>query len=322
MVKEAAVRALAVGFHEERVLKKIRGLLADRSTEVQFGAADALLAAGDPAVYGWAREIITAKRASDATTQDLRPRVVRVLVAHHDERSRQTLEEILKQGTGNDWLNAWISVGVLEMGDRGQLEAVRAAVHKTDWTFDPASIGSFWRKIRPLVQLAVTAAVGGPVSSQEIAKVVVNMALAERAKAVERGNDREVASLQLRFEACDAFSAIDDAGAAAELTQLAADKEAAVRLSAARALAVQPGGASLDGLVAAYHADFGEEEGTSRTPEVRAALLRAALNRAPNDARVRSLIGEAAASADPGIRFVGLVAQAHGGGEAIRTSVR
>jgi len=304
-----------VGFHEADGLKRLRGRLDDKSAEVQFAAADALLAAGDEAVYQWAREIITSRRAPDEKTVDLRPRVVRTLVAHPDARSRQTLQEILRHGAGNDWLNAWIAVGLLQMGDGAQLEAVRAAVHKSDWALDRATLGSAWRSIRPLVNLAMSTAasvaMGAPIAYRQIAQVVVNMASAERAKAVEAASDRELATLQLRFQACEAFAESEDAGAAAELRALIDDRQAAVRLSAARALVLQPSRGSLDGLIAAYHADFGEADGTSRTPEVRAALLRAVLSRAPADPRTSTLVHEAAASPDAGIRFVGLVAATH-----------
>jgi HEAT repeat protein len=314
-VESAALHALGAGFHESAALAELRRRLDDKSAEVQFAAADALLEAGDEAVYQWAREIITSKRAPDAQTLDLRPRVVRTLVAHPDARSRQALEEILHQGAGNDWLNAWIAVGLLEMGDGAQLAAVEAAVRKSDWTLDRATLGSAWRKIRPLVHIgmsvAMSVATGGMSSAQaarEIARVVINMGTGELAKVSEFAADREVASLQLRFQACQAFAGSNDPAVGAELTALVADPQPAVRLSAAHALALRPDPASLDGLIVAYHADFGAEEGTSRTPEVRAALLRAALNRAPADPRTRALVEEAAASSDPGIRFVGLVA--------------
>jgi HEAT repeat protein len=328
-VEEAALRALVVGFHEEDGLRRLRRRLDDKVPDVQFAAADALLAAEDEAVYQWARKTAAARRAPDDMSVDQRPRVVRTLVAHPSERSRQALQDILHQGAGNDWLNAWIAVGLLEMGDGTQLEAVRAAVRKSDWTLDPATLGSEWRKIRPLVSLGMSVAVQGAMAAasggatavmsahqiaqnaRQIAQVVENMASGEIAKVSEFANDREVATLQLRVQACQAFAASDAPGAAAELSALVADPQPAVRLGAAHALAVQPGGgASLDGLIAAYHADFGAEEDTSRTPEVRAALLRAALNRAPADPRTRALVREAAASADPGIRFIGLVAAA------------
>ncbi len=318
-VQEAALGALGAGFHESEALSQLRRRLDDKSAEVQFAAADALLAAGDDAVYQWATEVVTSRRAPDAQTLDLRPRVVRTLVAHPDERSRRTLAQILQKGAGNDWLNAWISVGLLEMGDGTQFSAVSGAVRKSDWTLDRATLGSAWRKIRPLVhvgmQVAVALATGGMTSAQaahEIARVVINMGTAELAKMSEFATDREVATLQLRFQACQAMASSADPGAAAELTGLVADSQPAVRLSAAHALAVLPGSGSLDGLVSAYHADFGAEEGKSRTPEVRAALLRAALNAAPSDPRTRALVQEAASSSDPGIRFVGLVASMQG----------
>ncbi len=307
-VEEAALRALAVDFQQAGALKHLRGRLDDKSADLQFAAADALLAAGDETAYVWAREIVTSRRAPDATSVDLRPRVVRTLVAHPDARARQTLQEILHQGAGNDWLNAYVAVGLLQMGDAARFDDVHVAIRKSDWGLDRPTLGSAWRAIRPYVQLALSVAMGAPVSTQQIVQVVGNMAFAARNAAIERANDREVASLQLRFEACEAFAASEDPRAAAELLALLADTQPAVRLSAARSLAVLPAAGSLEGLTAAYRTDFGEEEGRSRTPEVRAALLRAALNRAPTDPRTRALVQEAVAATDPGIRFVGLVA--------------
>jgi HEAT repeat protein len=305
---QAALRALAVGLHDAAATARLRQLLDDRDAAVQLRAADALLDAGDEAGLSWAREVITSKRDPDSGRTDLRPRVVRDLVARGDDRSRATLQGVLQQGAGNDFLQAWVAVGLLEMGDRAQLEPALAAVGRRDWTLDRPGVKSLWQQIRPLVQLAAQAAMG-PVAAQQMAKVIVNFALAERARAGERATDRELANLQIRWQVCDALATLDDPRATAQLAALLADPEPAVRLSAARALALQPSSAPTDGLVKAFHADFGAADGASRTPEVRAALLRTALARAPTDPRTRELAREAARDADPGVRFIGLMAQ-------------
>jgi HEAT repeat protein len=306
----AALRGLAVGFKDESALKKIRGWLDDDSPEVQLKAERLLLEAGDDAGYAWALNVITSKRAIDSPKPDIRPRVVRELVARGDDRAHKTLEQAQKQGAGNDWLEAWIAIGLLELGDRSQLGTVREAVHKTDWSLDSRGVMSYWREISPLISLAAQAAITHTVDTQRAVEVIGNLIAGEQARAVQRGMDRNVVSLQIRWEVCDAFAGLDDPAATAELAGLLSDPEPSIRLSAARSLAVQPGGGALDGMIKAFHADFGEEDGTSRTPEVRAALLRAALSRAPQDPRTLTLARDAAQDADAGIRFIGLVALA------------
>ena len=309
-VSLAALRGLAIGFKDEAALKKIRGWLGDDSPEVQLKAENALLEAGDDAGFTWALEAITSRRDTESNKPDIRPRVVRDLVVRRDDRSRTTLQQALKQGAGNDWLNAWIAIGLLEMGDSTQLGAARAAVHKNDWTLDRRGMMSFWREIRPLVSLAAQVALTGTVDPRTVTRVVGNMIAGERARAVQRGMDRNLVSLQIRWQACDAFASVADPAATAELIGMLSDPEPSVRLSAARSLAIQPGNAALDGILKAFQADFGAEAGDSRTPEVRAALLRAALNRAPNDPRTRKLAKDATQDADAGVRFIGLVALA------------
>jgi len=309
-VSLAALRGLAIGFKDEAALKKIRGWLDDDSPEVQLKAEIALLEAGDDAGYAWALEVITSTRDSGSSKQDIRPRVVRDLVARRDDRSRKTLQQALKQGAGNDWLDAWIAIGLLEMGDSTQLGAARAALHKTDWTLDRRGAISVWREISPLISAAAQTALTGAVDVQRVTRVVGNMIASEQARAVERKTDRNLVSLQIRWQVCDAFAVVDDPAATAGLVALLADPEPSVRLSAARGLAVQPGTAALGGIIKAFGTDFGGEAGISRTPEVRAALLRAALSRSPNDPRTWKLAKDATHDADAGVRFIGLVALA------------
>jgi HEAT repeat protein len=306
----AALEGLAIGFRDEAALRKLRGWLNDDSPDAQLKAENALLSAGDDAAYTWALEVITSKRDADSTRPDIRPRVVRDLVARHDDAARRTLQKALARGAGNDWLDAWIAIGLLEMGDRSQMEAARAAVRKTDWTLDSRGVTSVWREISPLISVAAQAAVAGAVDIQRVTRVVGNMIASEQARAVERKTDRDLVSLQIRWQVCDAFAAVEDPAATAELVALLSDPEPSVRLSAARGLAVQPGTAALDGIVKAFRTDFGQESGISRTPEVRAALLRAALTRTPSDPRTLQLMKDATQDADPGVRFIGLVALA------------
>ena len=76
-------------------------------------------------------------------------------------------------------------------------------------------------------------------------------------------------------------------------------------MSAALALAEVDDPAALAGLLRAFALDFGAENGISRTPEVRAALLRAAWLRAPRATETREMARLASADPDGAVRFIG-----------------
>ena len=72
----------------------------------------------------------------------------------------------------------------------------------------------------------------------------------------------------------------------------------------------RPNAEAIDGIVHGMTIDFGGENGVSRGPEIRAALLRSAALRFPQDARTRRLCLGAADDGDPGVRFIAAVALA------------
>ncbi|HUJ44340.1 MAG TPA: HEAT repeat domain-containing protein [Opitutaceae bacterium] len=309
-VLQAAEAALAIGFHDASAAQQLRRALGSKNSEETLRVLPSLLESGDAESLAWAIRMVTARRASEDITPDLRPQIVRELASMPGGRGRAPLEQIAVQGAGNDWLQAWVSVALLELGDSPQLAAVRAAVVKTDWTLDRPGLKYYWSRIRPVVSLVAGAALGAPVSPQQIAQVVGNMAAQELARARGNADDRELASVQMRWQAAAALGRVDDPAAATTLLQLLDDRELSVRMSAATALAVSPNAEAVDGIVHGMTVDFGGENGVSRGPEIRAALLRSAVLRFPQDARTRRLCLGAADDADPGVRFIAAVALA------------
>ena len=309
-VVHAAEAALAIGFHDASAAEQLRRALRSKDSEETLRVLPSLLEAGDSESLAWAIEAVTARRANEDTKPDLRPQIVRELAAMPAARGRTPLAQIAAQGAGNDWLQAWVAVALLELGDSTQLAAVRAAIAKTDWTLDRPGLKYYWSRIRPVVSLVAGAALGAPVSPQQIAQVVGNMAAQELARARGNADDRELASVQLRWQAAGALGRVDDPAAATTLRQLLDDSELSVRMSAAAALAVSPNAEAIDGIVHGMTIDFGGENGVSRGPEIRAALLRSAVLRFPQDARTRRLCLGAVDDGDPGVRFIAAVALA------------
>ena len=308
VVVDAARIALASNFKDAGAIKSLRGELDSDNADRAMRMATALFSAGDEDAFQWAAEAVIKRRPSDKQGADLRPRIVRELAVLHTDRAHQALTQISSEGAGNDWLQAWTSVALLELGDTDQLLQVSAAIDKTDWTLDRSGIRTLWSRISPILNLAAGVLLGGTIDVQKTVQVVGGMIAAERTRFLQKATDRELLSGQLRWQAADALALSSDPGAVDELIALLDDPELAVRMSAARALAVHSDKQSLDGIAKAFALDFGEEDGVSRAPEIRSALLRSALLQFPDDPRTRALCNTALTDSDSGVRFIAAVA--------------
>jgi HEAT repeat protein len=316
-VRDAAERGLAVAFHDEAAVRELRSDLRGKDVDSQMVAAQALLEIGDATAIDWAVSTIGRRRTSDDPRPDIRPQVVRQLVVLGGPHAREALQRSLATGTGNDWLEAWVRVGLLELGDAGQMDAVRAAVAKEDWALDPRGFRSVWRAIKPLLTAVAQTMVSGGIAApsafdqvRQAVQVVGNFAAGERGHYLANADARKVAIVQLRCQVADALAVADPPGAASLLTGLLDDPVPAVRLSAARALAALDSPDAAAGVVAAFGKDYGEEAGGDpRSAEVRAALLRAIVIRFPQDPGARRLLATATTDPDPGVRFIALAAQ-------------
>jgi HEAT repeat protein len=310
--KQTALRALAVGFADESAKRQLRQELDDSDPEEQLRAAQALYETGDAAAFDWAVDVITQRRSTDTKRPDIRALVVRDLVELGGERSKSALARALAEGPGNDWLVAWTQVALLELGDLAQLPGVEAALAKEDWKLDPRGFRSIWRAISPFLQAAagilLTGGVGALTAVQQIKKAVQlvgNFASGERSRYLAKVDARQGATAQLRWQAAEAIAAAQPKQAAALLERLLDDPAPPVRMSAALALAGLPDPQALDGLARAFALDYGAENGVARTPEVRAALLRAAWLRDAKAGATREMARLATGDPDGAVRFIG-----------------
>ena len=311
--KQTALRALAVGFGDEAAKKQLRQELDDSDPDEQLRAAQALYETGDGAAFDWAVDVITQRRSTDTKKQDIRALVVRDLVELGGEKSRAALTRAIAEGPGNDWLIAWSEVALLELGDLAQLPKVEAALAKEDWKLDPRGFRSIWRAISPFLQAAagilLTGGIGAMTAIQQIKKAVQlvgNFVSGERSRYLAKVDARQGATAQLRWQAAEAIAAANPGNALPLLGKLLDDAAPPVRMSAALALAGLSDPKALDGLVRAFALDFGEENGISRSPEVRAALLRAAWLRDAQAPATREMARLASADPDGAVRFIGL----------------
>ena len=302
--RQAAQRALA-GLGDEKSREQLRRYLKDDDIELRLRAAGDLMAIGDDQTYRRAVEQVLSTRSADSNEADIRPGVVREIAEQAGPRSREALEKIQAEGAGNDWLQAWVAVALLELGDDSQLPAVRGAVTRSDWTLDKSSlVGSLWRRVSPFINLAAQASMS-QVNVLQAVQTVGNMIAQERARYQRKNTDRSIVSLQIRWQAADALAASSSPDAVDILSSMLDDPEPSVRLSAARALAVSASPAAGPAIARAFSVDFGSDGADSRTPQVRAALLRAAIERDGQGSL--ALCRQATADPDPGVRFIALV---------------
>jgi HEAT repeat protein len=315
-VRQAALRGLAVGFHDQAAVAKLRGELDDRDTDVQLRAAQALYETGEPKAFEWATDVITRRRTTDTDKPDIRAQVVRDLVELGGANSRQALQLALDDGLKNDWLEAWVAVGLLELGDVSAAARVEAALANDDWQLDPRGVRSIWRVIKPFLQYAAQMAMSGGLgatmsSSQQLRQVtslVGNAVVGERGRHLQKLSQRESLTAQLRWQAADAIATARPDRAVEMLSGLLGDDTPGVRASATLALARVEEPEALALLVSSY--DDALTAASALAPEARATLVRAAFVQAPAAPATKELLAKASADPDPGVRFIAVAASA------------
>jgi len=312
-VRQAAQRGLAVGFRDEDAIKALRRELSSKDEELELRAAQVLYELADEAAFEWAVDVITQRRTADAGGADVRGQVVRDLVELGGEPSRQALRDALEDGSRNEWIEAWIAVGLLELGDESILPQVESSLTTDDWDLDPRGVRSIWRAIKPFLQYATQLAMSGGMSAmsstdqlRQVTSLIGNAVQGERARHLSKLDQRASLTAQLRWQAADAIAKAQPEGSVRMLRTLLADPTPGVQGSAALALARTADPEALPLLVSAY--DTALTADAPYLPELRATLIRAAVLHSRTDAATQALLTKARADPDPGVRFIALAA--------------
>ena len=198
-MRQAAQRGLAVGFRDEDAIKALRRELDGKDEELELRAAQVLYELADEAAFEWAVDVITQRRTADAGGADVRGQVVRDLVELGGEPSRQALRAALDDGSRNEWIEAWIAVGLLELGDESVVAQVEASLTTDDWELDPRGVRSIWRAIKPFLQYATQLAMSGGMSAmsstdqlRQVTSLIGNAVQGERSRHLSKLDQRAV----------------------------------------------------------------------------------------------------------------------------------
>jgi len=321
-VRPVAVRALAAAFRDEwavgtlrkelqqgggvgKAFKKARSFVpgsgdassqmidapAEAEDDVRHLAASVLLRIGDEAGYTWTDDTLKDRNPPQGET-DARPDLVRDLVETGSERARRLLAARVAAGHPNEWLLAWMRIGLYELGDRSQLDELAALIDETGWDFGRGTAASWYKRLEPLLWEGAKLAMGMPSDTERLARMVASFAFAERDRHLQRADERARRTAQFRWQLADALAGVDSAEAVPVLARLLEFDDESVRLSAASALLSQSSPPAADLLARALDLDYGDEDGVSRNSEIHAALVRALVSRFRDHPRTAAALSD------------------------------
>jgi len=319
--QRAAMRGLLLTFNDRSVVPAVEkrlkgGTFSMNSPEDRMFAGRLLIEAGEPSGFEWARQELTKKRkkglgkmfSSSKKEPDMRPAIVTSLARSGSDQARDVLRQAIGSVEPGSWLETWMAIGLLELGDASKADLARAALGNDDWAFTAVRITTALAKhgdysgVPVLARLAEKAA-RGAVSSpgKEFAAF-----LAGTASEHQSEHNRLI---RLQRQIASGLARVDRPECVPVVAGMLSSGEPAVRTSAAYALGRMTDEAALDGLRAAVDVDYGQVGGRSVTPGVRAHVVRQAVAHFPDDERTAALLAHAAGSGDPSVAFLALAAQ-------------
>lgn len=296
-----ATRGLFLVFHDQgatdALLKQAKGGFLSQPPD-QVAAAVTLIEGGNAAGFDFAGKFLSKKRKDEEL--DLALELAHALGRKGGDDAKRVLAQAVAAQKPKEWLTAAIAVQLLALGDESALDTVKYALANKDWSS---------LRVEAAVALGRRGDLSGlPVLKEMTEKTSVGGALKLLAGGKSRPDPESV-----KMDVADALARIDKPGAVPMLVALLSDKSAAVRSSAAEALAVMTDAAALEGVAAALDVDYGTLDGRSVNPEQHAHLVRSAALRFPRDARLASVLQKATQSSTATVRFLAVAETATAG---------
>jgi HEAT repeat protein len=293
-----ATRGLFLVFHDQgatdALLKQVKGGFLSQPAD-QVAAAVTLIEGGHAAGFEFAGKYLSKKRKDEEL--DLATDLVHALGQKGGDDARRVLGQALAAQKPREWLTAAIAVQLLSLGDESGMDTVRTALANKDWS---------GLRLEAAVVLGRRGDLSGlPVLKEMTEKTGLGGALKLLASGKSRPDPESV-----KMDVAGALARIDKPEAVPLLVALLSDKSAAVRSSAAEALAALSDAAALDGVAAALDVDYGTLDGRSVNPEQHAHLVRSAALRFPRDARLAAVLQKAAQSPVATVRFLAVAESA------------
>jgi HEAT repeat protein len=292
----------------------------------RFFAATLLMEGGVESGYAWAREEFAKAGAQKggkakgfmkkmmATEKevDFKPALVNALVRIGGDRARQALAEAKGLVEAGTWIETWIAIGLLELGDATHIDLVRQALGNPEWEFTAVRVATALAKngdysgVPALASLYDRAAQG--LEPETARGVVAFLGGAGDLYMADRG-ERKDRLVRLRRQIADAMATIDRPESTPVLETILDAPEDAVRSSAAYALARMSDPSAAGGLAKAIGFDYGKTGNASRNPAVHAHLVRRAAAAHGGSAGAKAVFATAKGSPFTSVQFLALAAE-------------
>jgi len=319
-------RGLLLTFGERSVVPLLEkqlqaGKFSSQKPWDRFAAASVLMQGDIDSGYQWAAgELAKGEKKGGAkgfmkkmmATEkevDFKPALVNTLVWIGGDKAKKTLSDAIGVAEKGSWIETWIAVGLLELGDTSHIGLVRAALDNPTWEFTTVRIATALAKqgdssgVPALERLYQKAAKG---LEPEPVKAVVAFLGGEGGLYLADRGERKQRLLRLRRQIADALATIDRPECTPVLVTLLGDEDLSVTSAAAYGLARMHDRSAADGLAKAIQIDYGSVGGVSRNRVVHAHLVRHAAARQPRTKGAHAVVARGASSSDPSVQFLAL----------------
>lgn len=291
------------------------GTFSTTTPHERLFAASLLMKAGEASGFAFAETELTKKQKkglgklmkSSSDEVDLRPALVTALVRAGGNHAIRVLKSGLATVENGTWLETWIAVGMLELGDTSQVNLAKSALGQPAWAFTTVRIATALAKLGdlsgvPALETLYRNAANG--IEPDFGKAAVAFLAGDGSEYQSGEKAKRARLIALRRQIAWALAGIDQPQCVPILTTILGDAEPSVRVAAAYGLAGMDTADAASGVAAAMAVDYGAVDGRSRNPVVQAHLARAAGGRfALHEASVQ-IIEEGLASPFGSVRFL------------------
>ncbi len=293
------------------------GTFSSTTPNDRLFAASLLMKAGITSGFTFAEGELTKKQKkglgkfmkSKDDQVDLRPALVTALVRAGGNDAIRVLKSSAASVEKGSWLETWIAVGLLELGDASQIGLAKAALGNPDWAFTTVRIATAladngdFSGVSALDSLYRSASSG---VEPDWGKATLAFLAGDGGEFQSGEKAKNARLIRLRRQIAWALSEIDQSNCVPILTSILADSEPSVRSAAAYGLAAMEVSATSGGLAAAMPVDYGKVGETSRNPVVQAHLVRVASMRFAGDEATGMVMEAGMTSPYASVRFLSL----------------
>lgn len=294
------------------------GTFSTTTPSERLAAASLLMRAGEASGFAFAEQELTKKQKkgglgklmkTSSDEVDLRPALVTALVRAGSEDSVRVLKSGMAAVDKGSWLETWIAVGLLELGDTSSVGLAKAALGNPEWSFTTVRIATALARngdysgVPALEKLYRSAASG---VEPDWGKAAVAYLVGEGSEYESGERAKRARLTRLRQQIASALATIDRPECVPVLTAVLGDEEPSVRVSAAYGLARMDTVEAAVGLATAVAADFGEVDGRSPNPVVHAHVVRSAGGRFAAHDAAGAVVEKGLASPYASVRFLSM----------------